>query len=180
MIERIVDIGDPRQNGFRFSQVFSETNGVGSMPTQVLERQLAASGIPARVTPVATTARTKEDAFGTLKMLMQQGKLKLPSHPSLLRQLAALEFETTETGTVKISVPERSGHDDLAMALALAATGISKPSGAMQFLSSISWQCACGTLNCRSEDFCQRCARRRGAEPPDAGDDGLPRSWGRW
>jgi hypothetical protein len=38
-----------------------------------------------------------------------------------LRQLAALEFTTTETGTVRISVPERAGHDDLCSALALSA-----------------------------------------------------------
>ncbi|MFN2506763.1 MAG: hypothetical protein ABR540_21540 [Acidimicrobiales bacterium] len=38
--------------------------------------------------------------------------------PGLLGQLAALEFETTESRTIRIA--ERAGHDDLAMALALA------------------------------------------------------------
>ncbi len=36
-------------------------------------------------------------------------------------QLTALEFETTESGTIRIAVPERAGNDDLAMALFLAA-----------------------------------------------------------
>jgi hypothetical protein len=128
MIERICDLADTRRgSGYHFSTVYSETNGCGMAPTQSLQKQLGARGIPAQVEPVATTAKTKENQFGALKMAMQQGRLKLPSHPSLLRQLAALEFETTETGTVKISVPERAGHDDFAMALALAATGISSP-----------------------------------------------------
>jgi hypothetical protein len=37
-----------------------------------------------------------------------------------LKQLATLEYSTTEGGAMRIAVPERSGHDDLAMALALA------------------------------------------------------------
>jgi hypothetical protein len=40
-----------------------------------------------------------------------------------LRQLSALEFEATDTGTVRIAVPEHRGHDDLAMALCLAIQG---------------------------------------------------------
>ncbi len=62
----------------------------------------------------------KETAFGMLKLWCQQGRLALPRHPALLAQLTALEFETTESGTVRIAVPERAGHDDLAMALCLA------------------------------------------------------------
>jgi hypothetical protein len=35
----------------------------------------------------------------------------------LLKQLRGLEYETMTSGSVKISVPERAGHDDIAMAL---------------------------------------------------------------
>jgi hypothetical protein len=48
-----------------------------------------------------------------------QGRLKLPRYPGLLSQLAALEFETGARHDTH-SVPERAGHDDLAMSLCLA------------------------------------------------------------
>lgn len=96
-------------------------NGVGGMPTQELTQRLRGRGLPGNVLGVHTDARLKENAGGTLKLWMQQGRLALPRHPALLRQLAALEFETTEAGTVRIAVPERAGHDDLVMALCLAA-----------------------------------------------------------
>ena len=53
--------------------------------------------------------------------------MQLPRHPGLLRQLSHLQYETTETGVTRISVHEAGGqHDDLAMALCLAATGIAE------------------------------------------------------
>lgn len=108
--------------GFAFSAVACETNGVGAMPSQVLARRVFEEfGRSDLVVPVHTDNRVKEDAFGFLKLLMQRDRLWLPRHPGLLRQLSALEFDTSERGLVRISVPERAGHDDLAMSLALAA-----------------------------------------------------------
>ncbi|HUP70196.1 MAG TPA: hypothetical protein VM142_10330 [Acidimicrobiales bacterium] len=62
--------------------------------------------------------RFQAGGFGRIKVLLQQGRLALPRHPALLSQLSALAFETREAGTPHISVPERAGHDDLAMACA--------------------------------------------------------------
>jgi hypothetical protein len=115
-IDRLVDVAA----GFTFQVLSAETNGVGQMPTQVLARRLWEVSNRDVVEPVATTARLKEDAFGFVKLLLQQGRLALPRHPGLLRQLAALEFSMTEAGLLRIAVPERSGHDDMAMSLALA------------------------------------------------------------
>lgn len=115
-IDRLVEVA----GGFTFSTLSAETNGVGQMPTQVLARRLWEALGRDLVAPVATTARLKEDAFGFIKLLLQQGRLVLPRHPSLLRQLTALEFSMTEGGLLRIAVPERSGHDDVAMSLALA------------------------------------------------------------
>lgn len=98
----------------------AETNGVGQMPTQVLARRVWEATGRDLVTPVATTARLKEDLFGFAKLLMQQGRLVLPRHPSLLRQLGALEFTALDGGGMRIAVPERAGHDDVAMSFALA------------------------------------------------------------
>jgi hypothetical protein len=102
--------------GYRFKRIVSECNGVGAMPSQ----ELAAKVGWRVVEPVHTTAALKEDAFGRIKVLLQQGRLILPRHPALLLQLNALEYEQSDSGVLKISVPERRGHDDLAMGLALA------------------------------------------------------------
>jgi phage FluMu gp28-like protein len=112
-VERVAEVG----RGYRFRRVASELNGVGAMPTQELSRRLGSSV----VVGVHTTADTKEDGFGRLKMLMQSGRLCLPRHPALLAQLSALEFTERDSGSVHVAVPERAGHDDLAMALCLAA-----------------------------------------------------------
>ena len=120
-IDRLVRIFDRRRGGFDVRMVASETNGVGDMPTQVLKDRRRDAGLEgAWVAAVHTDAKRKENAFGAMKLLMQAGRLLLPRHPGLLSQLAALEFETRESGAVSISVPERAGHDDLAMALAQA------------------------------------------------------------
>jgi hypothetical protein len=105
---------------YRLLRLVSETNGVGQMPTTELGRLVA--GRVGRLVPLATTAATKEDSFGRLRLLVGQGRLVLPRHPRLLGQLTSLEFEERESGGVRISVPERAGHDDLAMALAMAVS----------------------------------------------------------
>ena len=43
---------------------------------------------------------------------------------ALLQQLSALEFAERDSGTVAIAVPDRAGHDDVAMALMLAASAL--------------------------------------------------------
>jgi hypothetical protein len=114
-VRRVADL----TRGYRLSRIASETNGVGAMPTQELKR--LARGRAGKIVEVATTADSKEDAFGRLKVMLSQGRLALPRHPRLLSQLSALEFEERDSGTVKIEVPQRAGHDDLCMALMLAA-----------------------------------------------------------
>lgn len=107
-------------SGFQFAEITSENNAIGMMPSEVLARDVWEVTGRQVVTPTTTTAKLKEDLFGFAKLLLQQGRLVLPRHPSLLRQLSALEFTQTETGLTKISVPERAGHDDVAMSFALA------------------------------------------------------------
>ena len=63
---------------------------------------------------------TKEGAFGTISVLLEQGRLALPRCPRLLGQLPAMEYEERSSVTVKIEVPPRVGHDDMQMALSLA------------------------------------------------------------
>lgn len=117
-IERLALLCGPL--GFEVVRLVAETNGVGQMPTSVLERRLWDVTGRQVVEPVATTARLKEDAFGFARLLLQQGRLELPKHPALLQQLRGLEFEVSDAGNMRISVPDRVGHDDVAMAFAFA------------------------------------------------------------
>jgi hypothetical protein len=113
---QFVELVAQSARGYRFRRLASEQNGVGAMPTQELVRRLGS-----RVVGIHTDHRSKEDAFGRIKTLMQQGRFRLPRFPALLQQLSALEFTERDSGTIRIAVPERAGHDDLVMALCLAA-----------------------------------------------------------
>lgn len=119
-VDRVVDVADRDRGGFYVRVLASETNGVGAYPTEDLRAKLHRRHTGTGVAGVHTDARRKESAFGALKMLLQQRRMVLPRHPGLLRQLESTEFETLESGLVRIAVPERSGHDDLVMALAQA------------------------------------------------------------
>ncbi|MCW2496589.1 terminase family protein [Jatrophihabitans sp.] len=101
----------------------SETNGVGDYPTTDLaDRLWQVHHSTTQVARVHTDVRRKETGFGMIKRLLQSDRLVLPNHPELLKELRALEFETTEAGNTRITVPERSGHDDVAMGLLQAVS----------------------------------------------------------
>ena len=122
-IDRVLKVGE----GYNLPVVVSETNGVGQFPTEMLTRRFwteRPGGRMTEVMPVATTARRKMSGFNSIKVLLQSGRLILPREPHLLKQLHSLEYEVRESGTTRIAVPERLGHDDLAMALlqAMSAT----------------------------------------------------------
>lgn len=102
----------------------SERNGVGEFPTSELQAHLHERGTRTRVAPVWTDQRRKMNGFGRIKGLLQADRLVLPLHPPLLRELRALEFEQSTNGGVRIAVPERAGHDDLAMSLMQAVSCI--------------------------------------------------------
>lgn len=110
--------------GYGLRVVASESNGVGAAPTQSLQDEMARRGTGCFVSAVWTDARRKMSGFGQIKMMLQQGLLVLPREPELLKQLRSLEFETLPGGGMRIAVPERAGHDDLAMALMQAVSCI--------------------------------------------------------
>jgi hypothetical protein len=116
--------GVGEEAGFRFGRLVCEANGVGAMPSQVLGKRFAEGGQAGVVETVWTTAALKENAFGYLRILLQQGRIELPREPALLKQLRSLEFEQTPLGGLRIAVPERAGHDDLAMSLCLALSAV--------------------------------------------------------
>ncbi|EYT65058.1 hypothetical protein H483_0102260 [Dietzia sp. UCD-THP] len=115
-IDRIVHVA----SRYHLPAIVSETNGVGQFPTELLTRRLwteRPGGHTSGVVPIATTARRKMSGFNKIKTLLQSGRLVLPREPELLKQLSSLEYELKDSGNTRIAVPERLGHDDLAMAL---------------------------------------------------------------
>jgi hypothetical protein len=119
-IDRIVEI-----SGFYHLPVIaSETNGVGAYPTTMLGDRMREKRRYSPVAPVVTDVRRKQSGFGMIKGLLQTGRLVLPRDPELLKQLRGLEFEQLPGGSMRIAVPERSGHDDVAMSFMQAVSGI--------------------------------------------------------
>ena len=75
----------------------------------IWDRLWSKHGSSTLVSKVWTDVRRKQ-SVGMVKALLGSGRLVLPKHPELLKQLRALEFEQLPGGSMRISVPERSGH----------------------------------------------------------------------
>ncbi|MGC7152973.1 terminase large subunit domain-containing protein [Paenarthrobacter ureafaciens] len=110
-IDRVVQSGKT----YRYEILASEVNGVGAYPTQDLAATLQRQHVAGWVSKVWTDAKRKQSGFSKIKGLLQRGRLILPNHPELLKQLRALEFQQLDSGSTRIAVPERAGHDDLAL-----------------------------------------------------------------
>lgn len=74
-------------------------------------------------------ARTRPEIFANLRQLLLQGKIELLDNPELLHQLRSLQEHRTDRGQVDIR-PAGGSKDDLAVAVALAASELAKkPTG---------------------------------------------------
>jgi hypothetical protein len=123
-IDYVVSTSSLAGDGYHYGSLVCELNGVGMMPSQVLNTRMTELGGHGLVYPVTTSTSSKENAFGYIKLLLQQRRLDLPNHPELLKQLRGLQFEVLPSGGMRIAVPERLGHDDLAMAFAMAVSAV--------------------------------------------------------
>jgi hypothetical protein len=99
--------------------IYSERVGVGAAPTEQLAQRLPRT----TVIPVFSDQRTKEDAYGRLRLLVEERAIVLPRHEELLRQLAGVCAHPTARG-VRIGARTESLHDDLPDALAIAVWGL--------------------------------------------------------
>lgn len=122
-------LGQRKGTGYHYQALITETNGVGAMPSQELAKLMGATVRDELtyggwnyevVIPTATTSAYKRDAYGRLKMLLQQGRLILPRHPGLMKQLTHLRYQITQTGHLTIDTSSPAIHDDLVDALAHA------------------------------------------------------------
>ena len=77
---------------------------------------------------LAFTASSKVEIYFSLKNFLAQGRMQLPDHPEMLRELRALESVRTSRGNYKIGAPRSSGqHDDYVTVLALLAHRLTQP-----------------------------------------------------
>lgn len=111
IIERISELA----RKFRIIKIVSEMNAIGDMPTQSLE------GAGLAVEGVYTTAQSKVNGYGRMKVLMQAKRLLIPREPELIKQLTNLRYTISETGaSFNISHSKQYPKDDYTDALMFA------------------------------------------------------------
>lgn len=122
-------------NKFNFTKIVCDSTGLGAGVVDMLTKQLNTPKSLSQhnygqkyeshdiVVGLTFTTKTKEDVFSHLKLLMEQGRLKIPNHKKLIYQLKDFRYETTAAGNIKLHHSE-GGHDDFVDALACAAHGI--------------------------------------------------------
>jgi len=122
-------------NKFQFKKIICDQTGLGAGAVDVLAKQLNASKTQKEasykdqykthdiVIGLTFTTASKQDIFSNLKVLMEQGKLKIPNYKKLIFQLKDFRYEITASGNLKLHHSE-GGHDDLVDALACAAHGL--------------------------------------------------------
>ena len=114
------------QPGYGVVQMVSEMNGVGYGVTEELQARLRGAS---PVIGVHTTQRSKEEWMARLRAWLGQGRLVLPDHEELLRQLRGLSYTATESGGLTIAASNPAVHDDMVIALALAASAVTPATG---------------------------------------------------
>ena len=102
-------------------KMWLDSTGVG----EPIYDDLYAKGI--RVEPYKFTEQTRRDLLTNLQLKIEQGIIQLPRDEILLNELKSMHYELSESGRVKMVVPEGL-HDDTIMSTALAVWDIpSKP-----------------------------------------------------
>jgi len=117
VIERIIELS----KHFYIDKLISEMNGIGDMPTQTLEK----AGI--KVEGLFTTAQSKVNGYGRMKILMQARRLFIPREPELIKQLTNLRYTISESGaSMSIAHSKQYPKDDYCDALMFALLACDK------------------------------------------------------
>lgn len=93
--------------------VYIDSTGVG----EPIYDDLVKSGM--NVQPFHFTEQTRRDLLVNLQLRLEQGSIKIPDDEQLISELKSFQYAITESGRVKIQVPE-GVHDDMVFSLALA------------------------------------------------------------
>lgn len=111
---------------FGVKRAFGDATGVGDPLTEELRRLV--SGLS--VEPFTFTPSSKASLIDRLVWLFENRLIQMTPEPELLRELQHFEAKTTESGHRRLQA--RIGfHDDLVIALALAAMALPKGSAVM-------------------------------------------------
>jgi phage terminase large subunit-like protein len=98
---------------FPAAQIVAEANAMG----EPLIEQLQRAGLPVRA--FTTTNASKAAIIESLSLALEQGELRIPRIPELVRELLAFDQERLASGAVRYGAPPGQ-HDDCVMSLALA------------------------------------------------------------
>lgn len=96
---------------YKVAYVFSDQYHLESLAQIAPTFGFMIEGVPFKAT-------NKAMIFGSLQMLLNQGRLDLLDDPVTVRELASLEKKLTQTGVVQIHAPQGQ-HDDMACVAAL-------------------------------------------------------------
>ncbi|MGC8783807.1 MAG: terminase large subunit domain-containing protein [Armatimonadota bacterium] len=108
-----------RLSAWRVRTVCCDATGVGDPLAEILQQCLSDNRAGTRVEPVVFTAPTKRMMIESLALAMEQGRVAIPPHPDLLRELHAFTASRTTSGHIRLQA-QGNEHDDLVIALALA------------------------------------------------------------
>jgi len=98
---------------FNFHKILIDQTGVGEPVLEELKNQ----GIQ-NIEGLTFTTKTKEELLTSLKILMEQKRLKMPYHRRLCQQINEQEYQYSKSGYLTFNHPTGS-HDDMLFALAL-------------------------------------------------------------
>ncbi len=99
--------------------VCCDATGIGDPLGESLQTHLSERRLRVRVELVHFTASSKRMLIESLVLAMERGRITIPPHPDLLRELHAFSASHTASGHVRLQA-RGSEHDDLVIALALA------------------------------------------------------------
>ena len=105
-----------KHSGSRF---YLDSTGVGEAPCETLRLNNVF------MEPIKFSNTSKMDILGNLKLLIEQGRLRIPNERELIDQLELFEYEYTTGGSLQLHAPAGS-HDDEVMALGLACWGFAQ------------------------------------------------------
>ena len=105
-----------RLGQFDARTIFSESNGVGAAPSEMLAAALPGVNVEA----VHTTNFSKQSAFGRLRLMLSRRQIVLPDDSDLLGQLRGLSCSVLPGGGLSIEASDPAVHDDAADALSQA------------------------------------------------------------
>ena len=134
-LDRVMDRIEELHFEYGFEKIYLDETGLGAGVRDVLARKYnpykpmnsmssnRTFSMADLIVGTHFTIQSKVDIFSRLKVLMEQGKLKLPNNRKLISQLRDFRYEMTDSGNMKLHHSEY-GFDDYCDSLALAVQGL--------------------------------------------------------